>query len=110
MAKVIQSENKTIGKAGSLRARLNVLSSETPATGGCVVGKMANGLDDETRQAFFDAMTSGASTSSIVAALREFGLNPSETTMRTTRRRCFSGNGSHLCTCFPELFTGENND
>jgi hypothetical protein len=83
---------------------LSLSSSDKP--GACVVGKIANSLDEETRQAFFAVMASTASSNSIANTLREEGLVVARSTV-VQKRACFTEGGSHMCACFPGLYTGE---
>jgi len=89
------------------RLKENLLSlSSNESAGACVVGKIANSLDEETRQAFFAVMASTASSNSIANTLREEGLVVARSTV-VQKRACFTEGGSHMCACFPNLYTGE---
>ena len=89
------------------RLRDNLLSLSFPAEPLFrSVGKIANSLDEETRQAFFAVMASTASSNSIANTLREEGLVLARSTV-VQKRACFTEGGSHMCACFPGLYTGE---
>ena len=96
---------ETTQKFSRLKENLISLSSNDNA-GACAVGKIANSLDEETRQAFFAVMASTASSNSIANTLREEGLVVARSTV-VQKRACFTEGGSHMCACFPGLYSGE---
>lgn len=102
---VQNKQGETTPKFSRLRDNLLSLSSEN-SIGMCAVGKIANSLDEETRQAFFAVMASTASSNSIANTLREEGLVLARSTV-VQKRACFTEGGSHMCACFPGLYTGE---
>lgn len=102
---VQRKQEETTPKFSRLKDNLLSLSASGP-TGSCVVGKIANSLDEETRQAFFAVMASSASSNSIANTLREEGLVIARSTI-VQKRACFTEGGSHMCACFPGLYTGE---
>jgi hypothetical protein len=102
---VQNKQGETAPKFSRLRENLLSLSSEN-SIGLCAVGKIANSLDEETRQAFFAVMASTASSNSIANTLREEGLVVARSTV-VQKRACFTEGGSHMCACFPGLYTGE---
>jgi hypothetical protein len=102
---VQNKQGETTPKFSRLKENLLSLSSSDNA-GSCVVGKIANSLDEETRQAFFAVMASTASSNSIANTLREEGLVIARSTI-VQKRACFTEGGSHMCACFPGLYTGE---
>jgi len=102
---VQNKQGETTPKFSRLRENLLTLSSDN-SIGLCAIGKIANSLDEETRQAFFAVMASTASSNSISNTLREEGLVVARSTV-VQKRACFTEGGSHMCTCFPGLYTGE---
>ena len=102
---VQNKQGEATPKFSRLKENLISLSSNSD-TGACVVGKIANSLDEETRQAFFAVMASSASSNSIASTLREEGLVVARSTV-VLKRACFTEGGSHMCACFPGLYTGE---
>jgi hypothetical protein len=66
---VQNKQGEATPKFSRLKENLISLSSSSD-TGACVVGKIANSLDEETRQAFFAVMASTASSNSIANTLR----------------------------------------
>jgi hypothetical protein len=89
-----------------LRDNLVDLSSQT-GQWGCVLGKIANSLDEDTKEALCAAMASSASSSAITNSLRDAGMIIARSTIGQ-KRACFTENGSHMCACFPNLYTGES--
>jgi len=88
----------------SLKDKLASLTVHS--AGACAFGRIANDLDDETRQALFDAMRSPASSNSICNSLRESGFNIARSTV-VQKRACFTASGSSRCECFPDMYTEE---
>jgi hypothetical protein len=88
-----------------LRDNLVSLTSQT-AQGGCALGKIANSLDEDTKEALCAAMASSASSNAITNSLRDAGMVIARSTIGQ-KRACFTENGSHMCACFPGLYTGE---
>lgn len=88
----------------SLRDKLNSLTVHS--VGVCSFGKIANELDEETREALFEAMRSSASSNSIANSLREAGYLISRSTV-VQKKACFTADGSSRCECFPGKYSEE---
>lgn len=88
----------------SLKDKLKSLSVTSISS--CAFGRIANDLDDETREALFGAMRSSASSNSICNSLRESGFNIARSTV-VQKRACFTASGSSRCECFPDMYTEE---
>ena len=97
---VQNKQGETTPKFSRLRDNLLSLYSENS------IGKIANSLDEEPRQAVFAVMASTASSNSIANTLREEGLVLARSTV-VQKRACFTEGGSHMCACFPGLYKGE---
>ena len=85
----------------SLRAKLVNLSVSVP---NCALGKIANELDEDTREALCDAMCSSASSNSLANSLREAGYLISRSTI-VQKRHCFTSEGTNRCDCFPGKYS-----
>lgn len=88
----------------SLKDKLETLTIASVAN--CAFGRLANELDDETKDALFAAMRSSASANSICNSLREAGFNIARSTL-VQKRACFTAAGSSRCGCFPDRYTEE---
>lgn len=88
----------------SLKDKLTSLTITN--SGACAFGRLANELDEETRDALFAAMRSSASSNSICNSLREAGFNIARSTV-VQKRACFTASGSSRCDCFPDRYTEE---
>lgn len=88
----------------SLKDKLTSLTTHT--AGACVFGRLANDLDEETREVLFEVMRSQASSNSICSSLRESGFTIARSTI-VQKRACFTDSGSSRCECFPDMYTEE---
>jgi len=66
----------------------------------CPLGRIAIKLDEETREALFDALRSEASTMSIYNALKQEGIAISRESI-TKHRKCFTEPNDKKCLCYP---------
>ena len=100
-------DQQAISKPAFNKLRDNLVSlSSQSGHGPCALGKIANSLDDDTKEALFAAMASSASSNAITNSLRDAGMIIARSTV-VQKRACFSESGSHMCACFPGLYTGE---
>lgn len=88
----------------SLKDKLTSLTIHS--AGACAFGRLANELDEETREALFAAMRSTASSNSICNSLRDEGFNIARSTV-VQKRACFTAAGSSRCECFPDRYAEE---
>ena len=91
-------------KPVSLKDKLASLTVQS--AGQCALGRLANELDEETREALFAAMRSSASSNSICNSLREAGYIIARSTV-VQKRACFTSAGSSRCECYPDRYTEE---
>jgi hypothetical protein len=84
----------------NLTERLKTLSAQSVGlTAPCPVGRISALMDDETRQAFFQAMKSEAKTMAIHKALAAEQIGIARKAL-SDHRQCFRDK-QHECKCFP---------
>lgn len=90
---------------GNLSERLKTLTTQSVGLSApCPVGRIATLMDEETKQAFFQAMKSEAATMAIHKALAAEGIGIARNAL-AKHRQCFKDK-QHECKCFNQ--NGDN--